>query len=319
MANTITLDCPNRPIAEGDSGAPCLYKVRDGAYQIAAIVFAGRGQGDSVTGYAFPASAAERALGITFGEQLPALGVNEQSGFNLSLYKPSRALRGFSGQALSLESIDEHGASRRLVGPRIPDTGEIVHHWWDISLAASSVSLTIHGGPDTHPQFVGGRTWGFKVLVKRTEDEEWDYVLGGSAELSEAAFTSGKGDDAMTIAVADFTIPLSNKADAWSAYFRSCRRDSTGGDFEVRIEGAPLNRAPIAKAVATPNPVTARSEVTLDGSESTDPDGDALTYAWEQPTEAGGDATSNRVALTGANTAKASFVPRRARRRSRSR
>jgi hypothetical protein len=65
---------------------------------------------------------------------------------------------------------------------------------------------------------------------------------------------------------------------------------------------APTNRPPVALAGAAQqiSPLTA-TPVTLDGSGSYDPDGDALTYAWTQL-----DGPS--VTLAGASTARASFT-----------
>ena len=54
---------------DGDSGAPCLFKVREGVYRIACIVFAASVL-DPIA-WAFPASVAERELGITFGNRPP--------------------------------------------------------------------------------------------------------------------------------------------------------------------------------------------------------------------------------------------------------
>ena len=65
----VVLDAPNRPIQAGDSGSPCLYRVRDGVYRIAAIVFAGNRAGNR--GVAFRASVAESVLGIRFGKRPP--------------------------------------------------------------------------------------------------------------------------------------------------------------------------------------------------------------------------------------------------------
>ncbi len=56
--------------ADGDSGAPCFYEVREGIYQLACIVFAHNFLRNR-TVYAFPASVAEDELGITFGKRAP--------------------------------------------------------------------------------------------------------------------------------------------------------------------------------------------------------------------------------------------------------
>ena len=62
----------------------------------------------------------------------------------------------------------------------------------------------------------------------------------------------------------------------------------------------PSNRLPVANAVA-PSQADEFAVVTLDGSQSSDPDGDTLQYTWEQT--AGPD-----VAITGANAERASFT-----------
>ena len=59
-----------RGLVEGDSGTPCFYRVRDGVYRLACIVFAMDLLNPQIV-WAFPASVAERELGITFGNQPP--------------------------------------------------------------------------------------------------------------------------------------------------------------------------------------------------------------------------------------------------------
>lgn len=56
------------------------------------------------------------------------------------------------------------------------------------------------------------------------------------------------------------------------------------------------NAAPVAAASASPNPVHIGGKVTFDGTGSTDPDGDVLTYRWDFPN--GRDATGATVQRT---------------------
>ena len=58
------------PLVDGDSGSPCLYRVQEGVYKMVGIVFAVNLLNNQVV-WAFPASSAERELGITFGKRPP--------------------------------------------------------------------------------------------------------------------------------------------------------------------------------------------------------------------------------------------------------
>ncbi len=317
FSGLVRLDCgDSAPIVDGDSGAPCLYKVRDGVYRMAGIMFASREEsrfleGERVThqiAWLFPASVAQSVMGITFGVKLENLDPAEQSGFTPALYSGWEAVTDFSGETLGLDAIETHGTSAHWLGTAIPSTaGTVRHRWWQTALVAVSnvpigVQLTIHGGPDTHPWFTAGQVWGFRVYIKRTTDSEWQQVLAGSDILSAADFTSGSDEKAL--AVAEFTVPITSNAERWLEYFKPYRRDSTGGDFEVKIEGAPVNRAPIAKVVAKPNPAVPGTRVTLDASASTDPDGDRITkYKWTQVNPV----AETLVTLTDSDKAKAYF------------
>jgi len=74
--------------------------------------------------------------------------------------------------------------------------------------------------------------------------------------------------------------------------------DQVGTDsLTIRVE----NRAPVARATATPPPIHRGQLVLLDGAQSADPDGDPLTFSW---TQSGGP----QAALSGADTATAAFV-----------
>lgn len=66
----------------------------------------------------------------------------------------------------------------------------------------------------------------------------------------------------------------------------------------------PVNKAPVSNA-GVKQSTTTGTTVTLDGSASTDPDGDSLTYAWTLVSKPAGSAT----VLAGADTVKPTFVP----------
>jgi glucose/arabinose dehydrogenase len=69
-----------------------------------------------------------------------------------------------------------------------------------------------------------------------------------------------------------------------------------------RISYASSNRAPTAAASASPTSGTAPLSVTFNGSASTDPDGDTLTYSWDTDGNGNfGDATGKTPTVTYAN------------------
>ena len=306
------VNCGDAEVGDGDSGAPILLRVRDGVYRMVGIAFTRRKitweEGDPYWQVLmFPARAAERALNITFGSQLRDLTLSAQSGFDASRYNPRKALADFSGNALPLESIVAHGAASNWLGNAIPNvTGSVIHRWWDVSFTPkvgatpAFASVSVRGGSDARSGFTAGSEWGFIVSVKRTTDSAWRQVLAGSDTLAAATYTSGT----KAIAVANFKVTLADdEAEKYAEYFESFRK----GDFEVHVEAAPRNRVPVAKAkVLSPAAVNVGDEVTLDATDSTDPDEDALTYAWEHVPEAGSD--ENRIPITNADEKRATFT-----------
>ncbi len=292
----IELDCSQRPGNVGDSGAPCLFKVRDGRYRMCGILFSLAPDGR--TGRAFPASVAERTLGITFGAKLPDLSLNEQSGFGQREYGTWQDMVDFDGDLLDLRRIDvPTGRTPRWSGGVIPGTAGR-HGWWNAYLQGPSSSPTgirflVRGHSSIRSAYVAGSEWGFKVYIKRDGETAWKHVLSGSDELADTGFTSGSDNKA--IVGANFSISLTKGAEDWPYYFRP----DNEGDFEVKIEGALINSAPVAHA--GPNrTVNTGDKVTLIGSGS-DPDGDDLTYAWTQ-------LNGTRVGLTNTTIPRPTFT-----------
>lgn len=73
----------------------------------------------------------------------------------------------------------------------------------------------------------------------------------------------------------------------------------------VSFIASTTNVAPIANAGSGPMAATVGTQITLDGSGSTDPNGDALTYSWVMTSRPGGSA----AALGSANTVNPIFTP----------
>ena len=85
----VLLDARQRPLMRGDSGAPCLVEQSPGRYRLCCIVTFGGGN----SGYATPATVAERELGITFGYQSKITTRSEE---NMGI--PILTSEGFAGQ-----------------------------------------------------------------------------------------------------------------------------------------------------------------------------------------------------------------------------
>lgn len=107
--------------------------------------------------------------------------------------------------------------------------------------------------------------------------------------------------DDPTLAAPSFTAPAVGPEGA-SITLRLVVTDSEGAsdDDEVVVNITNVNQPPVAdiEDVADSN---ARSNVSLDGTGSSDPDGDSLSFAWSQT-------SGTQVALTGGSTSTPAFV-----------
>ncbi|MGJ8669803.1 MAG: PKD domain-containing protein, partial [Oceanococcus sp.] len=103
----------------------------------------------------------------------------------------------------------------------------------------------------------------------------WSQILGDPVELSSTSQANPS-----------FQAPMVDQDT--SLGFRLTVTDDNGAadsdDVSVLVKTDPTNsnRAPKARFSISPNPADAGSQVVLDGSTSTDPDGDALSYLWRE-------------------------------------
>jgi len=116
----------------------------------------------------------------------------------------------------------------------------------------------------------------------------WTQTAGTSVTLTGA-----------TTASPTFTAPATSGTLTFQLIVNDGTEDSTADTVDITVS-VPTNQPPVADAGPDQN-VNGGASVTLDGSGSSDADGDPLTYAWTQT-------AGTSVTLTGATTASPTFT-----------
>ena len=143
----------------GDSGSPVLMEVQNGVYKMVGIIFAIDGRDNTIL--AFPASAAQTAAGITFGEPLPPVpSLNEMDSFDDYAYGTWRALTDFDDVEHRLHNVDLYNSRVRWLGSSVPGTGPN-YHWWSVGVPSgnenpTSVRFSVRGSPEIDEDFRAG-------------------------------------------------------------------------------------------------------------------------------------------------------------------
>lgn len=133
-----------------------------------------------------------------------------------------------------------------------------------------------------------------------SSDPDGDHLSYAWTQIAGPTVTLGGADTA----IASFAAPTVDAAT--TLRFRLTVDDGRGGtaasEFPVQVNpaAAPANRLPTA-AISGPATVVAGAPATLDGSGSSDPDGDTLSYIWTQVSGPG-------VTLSASNTPAVTFI-----------
>ncbi len=111
-----------------------------------------------------------------------------------------------------------------------------------------------------------------------------DIGVNSTSTTGTTASYTASATDAVDGPIAPNCTPVSGSIFALGTTVVNCSatdgaNNTTAGSFNVTVIDASVNHAPIANA-GSPQTVSAGSPVTLNGSASSDPDGDVITYQW---------------------------------------
>jgi chitodextrinase len=137
-----------------------------------------------------------------------------------------------------------------------------------------------------------GKVLSFKLAAS---DADGDRIAFSSSGLPQnSTLDAGTGEFKFS--------PSHSQAGNYAVTFTATDTKGAGDSETVTITVADVNRPPAARVAATELSAKVGERVELDGSLSSDPDGDALSFDWTQ-------VSGPLVGLDGAFEAKASFAP----------
>ena len=126
--------------------------------------------------------------------------------------------------------------------------------------AAVPVSIAVGAGSATAVTLEGVDAEDDDVSVEVTDSPDHGTLTGSGPSRTYTADGDYTGSDSLTFAVTDIF--------------------GASGTATVEIEVTPAGEPPVA-AAGGPYPISEGQDLALDGSDSSDPDGDALAYAWD--------------------------------------